>query len=1168
MPNWTEQQHEAIWDRGHSLIVCAGAGSGKTAVLTARIVQLVREGTALENMLIVTFTRAAAAEMRSRIADALREAAAAARGEEKRWLAEQSLSVGRAPISTLHSFCGTLLREHFEALTIDPGFRVGDEQECAVLRESARTEALYACYEAGSEAFRAADECWEETELADMADRLWRFARTQPDPEAFYARALAAMQGTDDEILAGPAFAWLLRDTAGRLQAAAREMAALAARAAGAHPSYEKACQAEAERLAGVAAAADDWRRLSGAAAGMRWEKPRAAGKYDKALTEEVREGRRALKDEAERALEPFADAPEDAAQDVRRMALPLAGLVEFARAYGAAYAEAKKRRGILDYDDLEREALCALSGPESGVREALAARYRYVFVDEYQDSSAVQEAILAAFANLGRQDGLFQVGDVKQSIYRFRHAEPSLFREKAEAYASADNPWAKRIDLNTNFRSRANVLAGVNAVFERIMRRDATEIEYDARERLACGLPAREDDPELELRLILPNEAEEEDEPAAFDGEEEDENPRREALGEEQEALEAAARIRALHGQPMYDAKLGGMRETRWRDFAVLMRSVRGAAARVAEILQGEGIPVFCDVGQAYFEIPEVRQTIAVLQAVDNGARDTALMAALRSPAFGLTDADLAEIRIRGGERIPFHEAARIVSEGGDSLAERVKAALEKMAFWRISARHQGIDRLIERVLADSRLELRAAALPDGAGRLANLHLLESKARDFMRQQGGSLHAFLAYVERLKAGGDNESASAIGEGEDVVRIMSVHKSKGLEFPVVLLLGAGKRVTGKEAASPLVLDAALGAGLFCEDGRLHTRRNTAPRMAIIRKLEQEALAEEVRILYVAMTRARDRLIVIGRPRRGKIRAEWYDEMTRERILAMTSMLDMICPALAAAGAAFDGEEEIDCAGSKWLVCAVSGGDIPVRANDALLARLERMAASPRDPAFERLLYFTPEARPGAQKTSVTAAIRDGKFRQEDAEDAPPLPELRSRPRFMMEKRLTAAEIGTAFHRMACCCDLDALRASADRRAEAARQERDMLQRGVISAAEAQSLPEGMLGALAASPLGARMLASERVEREWAFTWRRRTPEGEQLLQGVIDCCFIEEGRWVLVDYKTDSPRDIPAVLERHRAQLALYQEALEALTGIPVAERLLWLVRAPGAYAV
>ena len=1174
MPNWTEQQLDAIGDRGHSLIVCAAAGSGKTAVLTQRITELVREGTPLSAMLIVTFTRAAAGEMRGRIASALRAAADAEKGEARAFLLGQSFSVGQAQISTLHSFCGSVLREHFGALPVDPGFRIGDDQECGVLRAQAMEDALYGCYEAESEAFLAADRRFPEEDLAGMARRLADFASQQPDPGAWIGRALSSLQGTDERLLSSGAVRVLTREAAARLSGAEREAEKTLELCGGdVPPAYADACSSDLRLVRGLLAAAREggYAELHAACAGLEFKAsgggvslarlPAGRKPMDRALADGIRARRKALGARLGKCLAPFSAPPEDAAADIRATALPLAGVAELAGAYTALYRAAKRRRGILDFDDLEREALSALTGEDPAVRRALARRYRYVFVDEYQDSSAVQEAILSSFARLEHDDALFQVGDVKQSIYRFRRAEPSLFRNKAALYAGDGTPWARRIDLNRNFRSRANILAGVNAVFGTLMYGDVTEIDYDARERLYPGLPERQDDPPLELHVLTAPDEEDEEEQE----EQEESDPAREASREEREAAVAAERILQLHGTPMTDGRTGETRPMRWSDFCVLMRTVKGSAARAAEILGERGVPVYCDVGQEYFEIPEIRQMIALLQAVDSGVRDLPLMAALRGPALGFTDEDLAEIRIAAGPRVSFCEAVRLAEQGEGALALRLRQAREKLETWRLSAAHQGVDRLIGRIFAETQMELRAASMPDGAACLSNLHLLESRARRFAETGSGSLHAFLSYVERLKAGGDSASASAVGEAEDVVRVMSVHKSKGLEFPAVLLLGMGRKVTGKaEREERLLLDDELGAALPCVDTELSTVRRTLTARAILARQAGKALAEEIRVLYVAMTRARERLILVGQPRGGRVPALWRAGTGKETLPDVATELDMVCRMLGAAGASFEeAEQAVEADGSRWRVFL---HDSAAGAGEAAAAgaeeRLRRMARGEAPESLRALFDFTPAAGRTLRKTSVSAVVRDEKFRQADPEDERREPEaLRRGPRYLTGGELTGAEIGTAFHRAACVFDLQALRACEDLAGEVRRQFEDMAARGVLSEKEASALRREMLERLFASPLGRRMLNSERVEREWAFTWKRNTEVGEQLVQGVIDCCFVEDGSWILVDYKTDAQGDAGLARARHGAQLALYAGALEALTGRPVRERIVWLVR-------
>lgn len=1180
MPNFTPQQLDAIQDRGHSLIVCAAAGSGKTAVLVERIVQLVAQGCPIERMLVVTFTNAAAGEMRLRIGEALGRAA-----REDQRLSEQLLALPRAGISTLHRFCGSLLREHFQVLGIDPAFRIGDEQECGVLSRQAMEDALYSCYEVGSEAFLAADACYTQEELAELALSVHRFMMTRPDPWAYLERAMGQVSVGAQALAGGEAAKLLCGDAKEQLAHLAQDAQRTldACRAEGGPGHYAAACAQDLALLDALTDAAgrgyDALHDALGDASFAALGRKKKGDVFDEDAADRVKAGREALKKAVKALAEAFAVSGRDAAGDLAMTRAPLSGIIELVKTYDALYAAAKRQRGLMDFEDLEHGALRALE--QEGVRQSLRERYRYVFIDEYQDSSAIQEAIVGSFA---REDGLFLVGDVKQSIYRFRQAEPSLFLARAARFDRKEETLARRIDLQRNFRSRANVLEGVNAVFSRIMRGDVTEIEYDERERLFCGLPPREDDPPIELHLIyregelLPGAQEQADENDSEEGDGadaqgDDEESGRELAAVEREALIAAARIHDMVGTLFYDAKTGAERPLAYRDIAILMRAARGGAPMAADALKAQGIPVFCDAGEGYFDIPEVRAMMALLETIDNGARDEPLLAALRGPALGLDDAQLAQIRIHTPDvRVPYHEAVRRYREEvDDALAARLAEFEERLAKWRLCARHQGVDRLIERVYAQTGFLARAGALPGGLARQANLHLLTSRARQFMRAQGGSLHAFLRYARRLRAGGDSMSASAIGESEDVVRIMTTHKSKGLEFPVVFVLGMGRRMSAQSLRARLLMDAQLGVGLPCVDTALGSERDTLLRRAIRVKIAREQLAEEVRILYVAMTRARERLILVGDVGVQAPPQAWQRETDAAALRAMRTGLDMVCPALVQAGASLTVRQEAVRVGdSSWRVFAHRAGVSAMpsgRTDEAAQRLLAGLAAAPRDAHVERLLAFEVGGAAAVRKTSVSAVLRDEKraAQEEGALRDAPIERL---PRFMAEKRLTGAQIGTAFHRMVRMINLQALRDTTDLADEVARQIEQMRLDGIITKAEADAVPPAMLTRLFASPLGVRMLGSACVRREWGFTFRRQTPQGDQLLQGVIDCCFMERNAWVLVDYKTDSASDVPGAIARHRPQIEIYAQALFAITGIPVAQRVLYLVRAGADYSV
>ena len=1173
MPNWTSEQLDAITDRGHSLIVCAAAGSGKTAVLVERIVQLICEGCPVDRMLVVTFTNAAASEMRQRIGDALGKAAA-----QNPALAEQLMALPRASISTLHRFCGSLLREHFHALGIDPAFRIADEQECGVLARQAMEDALYACYETADPDFMAADACYTQEEMTEIAGHIYAYMMTRPDPWAWLDRAVEGLCSSAEDLGESGMVQMLLvsaKEELTRLREDALKTLALC-RGEGGPMHYEAAAAEDVSltdglldaAIRGYASLAHELAQVSFAALGRK----KKTDVFSEDIADEVKARREALKKAIKGLTEQFSLSLANAAEDLLMTQAPLRGFAVLLRTYDALYSAARRQRNVMNFSDLEHLALRALQSED--VRRALYDQYRYVFVDEYQDSSAIQEAILGSFT---REDGQFCVGDVKQSIYRFRQAEPALFLEKAARYDREDMPLARRIDLQRNFRSRANVLEGVNTVFDMIMRQDVTEIDYDARERLIPGLPQRQDDPPLELHILYragdgeaPEDAQEPEEENV--SEEDGEASERELAAIEREALIACRRIRDLVGTPFYDAKLGAERPLAYRDMAILMRVSRGCAPLAADILQQEGIPAFCDAGEGYFDMPEIRAVMALLTAIDNGAKDVPLLAALRGPAGNLTDAQLADIRIHTPDaKIPFYEAVRrYMEEMDDETAELLRAFHARLERWRLCARHQGVDALIGRIYSETGFVAQAGALPGGASRQANLHLLISRARSYMQAQGGSLTGFLRYAQKLRAGGDSMSASAIGESEDVVRIMTTHKSKGLEFPVVFVLGMGRKMNTQVTRARVLMDGALGVGLPCVDTGLNSERDTLLRRAMRLTAAREQLSEEVRILYVAMTRARERLILIGEAGAEEPLPRWRSAGTAADVAAIRTELDMVAPVLMHHGACLTiPEEEITAGSSVWRIYAHTASacaSAQRRDDDAVTRLLAELSARDPGSAKQRLAFTIGSGAQAVRKTTVSAVLRDEK-RAADDEIHQRDVEIMRLPRFMTEKTMTGAQVGTAFHRAMCMIDLDVLRRASSIEAAVQSEMERLLALGVLTQAEYGAVPARMLVSLFASPVGVRLLASGAVQREWAFTYRRETADGQaQLVQGVIDCCFMEDGKWVLVDYKTD--RDARGAIERHRGQLDIYADALAKITGVPVSGRILYLVRTGVGYSV
>lgn len=1175
MRRWTEAQQRAIDARGN-VIVSAAAGAGKTAVLTERLTQLVAAGTPVDRLLVLTFTRAAATEMKQRMEKRLRTAAAEAGDPEKQaYLRAQAGALGRAYISTVHAFCARVLRRHGHLLDLPPSVRVLDELETPVVVGRVRDALLTrlgaeedADYRTLLAAFGGEDAAWAAVQ------QVAAFLQSQPEPARFLDDA--ARRYDDPQ--------WMART----LQAVTDEArAALCA----AVQTLERARDALPPDWAGAIGTLDDeLLQLRGVLlqteydayrAGLlafergRLTFPRGTAEADKAPAQAARKAVKACVD-AQRA-QFFRPAAEE-----RALLLGTGGVVRALRAvvrqYEAAFAAEKRRLGAVDYADLEHMALKLLQ------MDAVAAEYRerfcYIAVDEYQDSNRVQEALLEA---VRREDNLFFVGDVKQSIYRFRQAEPALFLEKLARF---DGAHGTRIDLTSNFRSAPDVLESVNDVFRAILTPETGELAYDARAALVPGRAGLSGGTELHLieRALAgaPEEdAPEEDAQQGGAGAGADE-PLEDLLDAEVEARLVARRIRALMaGGTVPDRETGQARPLRYGDFAVLLRT-RTHAAHFAATLAQEGIPSYAQLSGGYFDSVEVLLALNLLRVVDNRRQDIPLLSVLRATGAGdgaFSGAELARIRAAHPDGTFFDALEAMAAGAGETgeaeraepagagekfgadtaaeaadaaLARRCAAFLARVAAWRAESRLVPVEALLARLYDETGLYAEMGALVGGAERQANLDALLARARAFEAGPERGVAAFLRFMDHSKEGNaDLGAAQAVGA--DVVRILTIHRSKGLEFPVVFLCELGRRFRLDGQREDLLLHAAGGIGLRWIDGGV--KRDTAARRALQQRLRREQLAEEMRVLYVGMTRAEHRLVLVGSWKNAaRLLAQAEAHPTAAQVLACTAPLQWALmgtrahcdtrlharePLLAAAPAAgraapleAPGREAAEALARRlaWRYPFSAAAALPAKAAVSDLAR--RMGAAAAEPPA-----FDPPAFLPAGAPEAAAA-------------------------------LTAAERGTAVHAVLAGLPLAPM-AEADVRAHV----EALVRAGRLTAAQAAAVPCAALSWLTRTPLYGRMAASARVERELPFShavpaaalFGAAAGAEPVLLQGVIDCCFLTDAGWVLVDYKTDRvPPGEPAARQAaaHAPQLRLYAGALAQLTGLPVAERLVVLLSA------
>lgn len=1147
MPNWTDEQLRAIEARGTNILLSAAAGSGKTTVLVERVLRLVaREGADVDRMLVVTFTRAAASDMRAKLSERLNERAAA--GDAR--CREQLLKLDRAAISTLHAFCSDFLRTNFETAGVDPAFRVLDDAVNARLLDEAMDQALEEAYAQGGEALLALDYGRGPKGVRAAAELLLERMQDRPDPEAWLADAAR----TDDARLA------LWQDELKEAARRAVETALVHLEQALALPDcpahFEAAIRADVAALEEMLALSEYdalYRALEA------FKPTRASGgrgaNADEATLETVKQLRASAKDILEKIALRQLSLPVARADSVR-LGGEIATLAAIARRASELYEQGKAEQSGLTYADLEKRTLRALRNPDAA--RSARERYDYVFVDEYQDTSDVQEALVQA---LCRPDNLFMVGDVKQSIYRFRLAEPRLFLEKYEAYGRGEG--GLLLPLTRNFRSRKGILDFVNTVFERTMTGGASEIIYDAMARLNPGRADAEagEGPAVSIKLI--------------DGDADAEEPATDADGEiaalqamEREGALIAGEIRRL---------MAGDASLKYRDFAILTRSKATAFSAMMPVLLAQGIPAYADGQSGYFESVEISWLTSMLRLIANGRSDVELIAVLRSAAVGLTADELAQIRIAHRDAAYVDAAKAYADERDDDLAGRLKAFFERLAAWRLKAGSLGLGDFTRLVLDESGFYTYAGALPGGAQRQANLDRFVADAAAFDSEFSGSLTRFLKYTERLRQKGDGDAAHLLGENDNVVRLMSVHKSKGLEFRVVFGAQLAKRYRVEKSSAPLVTHRDLGVGMTYVDPELRTRRVSLGQAAIMARQRREDAAEEMRILYVMLTRAQERLILVGTVK-GADKAMKRWQALSAAPFAATSHLDLVMSARCAAEAeGLPTHSELEIIPAAQIRGGVEeGSGAARRLFEAVLAHPEEYAEAELD-AQLAWRYPNPEDAKKPLKLTASGLLRELEGPEE-------LPALVERPAFLSEdaRRMTGAERGTAYHRCMQLLDLRALDGLSGRALAQAvgRQLDDRNRRRLLTDAQRDAVRPEKLARFLEGEVGLRLRAAKEVRREWPFNVRLEaadalTPEeaerfggGELLVQGTIDCCFVEDGQWVLLDYKTDRTDDMDALRAHYEKQLAVYALALETITGMPVRQRLLCLLSGGGTLEV
>lgn len=900
---WTDDQWKAISLDGGNMLVAAAAGSGKTAVLVERIIRQVTDPIQpmdVDRMLVATFTKAAATEMRQRIRAALDKEVL--RRPEDDHLRQQLALLSQASITTLHSFCLEIIQRYYSMIPLDPGFRIATANECDILREELLEELFEEKYTEEEERdnkqfYRLMN--WFGGERSDdaalvLVERLYHFARSHPWPEYWLEHTAAEFNVTDGASLQNTSWVQnIMTDIALTLQGieAVLHQAIDTALLPGGPLAYADSLRDDLEVIHHLQSAMSiqPWEQLYTVFQSAAFGKLKAVRKdgIDPQLQETVKQLRENVKKSlAEIKSLFFGRTPDEFAQELRETFPLMKELTELVIRFSQKYQQEKQRKGWVDFADLEHYALHILrhpdSTPEHVIPSQVALEYRerfdQVMLDEYQDTNSVQEELVQLISRetVGNR---FMVGDVKQSIYRFRLAEPGLFLDKYEKYQDDWQGEGRRIDLSRNFRSRHQVVDAVNMIFRQIMNKTVAEIEYDERAELVAGAtypPGDESAYAPECWIIdragsgSSSDYNNADDSIDIDGYV---NEASEMESARLEAQAIAVRVREMvepDGKPLliYDKSVDGLRPAEYRDMVILLRSTAAWAPLILEELQREGIPAYSELNQGFFEAVEVKIILSLLAVIDNPQQDIPLASVLRSPMVGLNEDQLATIRLFGKDTSYYQAmmlAAEHMREQPEEWSYKLLHFLQQLDQWRLAAREGELGDLIWRIYRDTVYLDWLAGLPGGLQRQHHLRILYDRARKFeVSTSSRGLFRFMRFIRRLQdTDGDLGATASVDGQENAIRIMTIHKSKGLEFPVVFLAGMSKMFNMQDLNTSFLMHKELGFGPKFVDEDTRVSYPTLPNLAIRRRTATELLAEEMRVLYVALTRPRDKLIMIG-----------------------------------------------------------------------------------------------------------------------------------------------------------------------------------------------------------------------------------------------------------------------------------------------------------------
>lgn len=1124
--NWTKEQLEAIEIKDKNILVSAAAGSGKTAVLVERIKQLIlKDKVLLDEMLVVTFTNAAASEMREKIVSAI---------------PDQLNLIHKSHISTFHAFALDVIRRYFHLINIEPGFRICDDTQRIILQREAMEELFRNKFREEDPEFLHFLNLYasskNEDAVKDIILSLYEFMQSIPEPFEWLDNKKEALRIGPEEFRKSRIIKEIMSEITEELSSAA------------AICEKVKSLVSEAELPSLIPKASADLEMINRIISGFRTDYDEGSeavresrfavfstSKEDKERYQDIKDDVQMLRDTAKDCLNRLknlycAKTLNEYIEDINSLYKEAAVLCDLINEYDNLYRKLKDKKGVIDFSDIEHYALKILSFDEAA--SEYRNKFRYIFIDEYQDSNLVQECIIS---KIQRENNVFMVGDVKQSIYKFRLAEPEIFINKYEDFKKNDSPFNIKLDLNRNFRSKGHIIDFVNDVFSNIMTLKTAGMNYDNNAALYKGIDyVGELDHPVELHLA---------DDSILDSSDIDEEIK-EMKKAEMEAFTAARLIKEARGLPFFDSKTGQKRFLSYKDMVILLRSTSGIAEYYSEALEKEGIPSFMDMGDGFFDTLEVSVMLNLLKVIDNKKQDVPLLSVLRSPVFEFSVSELAEIRL-AEKKGAYYDAFNRYPESGENseLREKCKLALTKINKWKRRANFMQLPDFLWELILNTGYYNYTGALPGGTQRQANLRALVDKADLYENSQGKGLFGFINYIEAVKK---EKVATApvklLGESDDVVRIMTVHKSKGLEFPMVLAGNLG-RVFHRESGGQISFHKDLGFVLKQVDKANSCWRRTILQNVIDAVKSRDALAEEIRILYVLLTRPMDKLILLGTVTDSEKVIKAASMKKELGIVKGKSYLDFMLPVLT-------GLPNLSCK----VHCREDIGLVKKEQKDkrsSIQTQMQSGFSAEEKLQNEIESRFGWEYRhPSALKTKSKYSVTELSIRKEHE------PVLFRKIRSVSG----AAERGIVYHKImelipfnSEFCNLSKVQSFIN----------ELTEKEILTEEEINGIDLVKITQFFTSDIGRRASSAGELFREVSFNLLKEKDGEEIIVQGTIDCYFKEHGRYVLLDYKSGfiagEGGGIEALADRYRPQLEMYREALETIRGIEVKEMYLYL---------